>query len=231
MLTPIFSPKKSLFHLVLLTLAIACRCYSDPVITVSQTSLYFGSQVPGSTAGPQTITLLNSGRFSPTITVIGDFAQTNNCGTPTVAAGRGCTINASFTPTGVGARTGSLTITDNETGGSQVVSLSGIGNGPLVVISPDRLVFHNQVTGTTTAPQVVTITNHGNAPLSITSITVSGDFSQTNNCGTTLAVGSTCSITVTYLARVPEVRHGAVTITDNAAGGQQGINLVGSPTQ
>jgi Abnormal spindle-like microcephaly-assoc'd, ASPM-SPD-2-Hydin len=60
------------------------------------------------------------------IATTGDFAQTNNCGT-TVAAGGNCKVSVKFTPTVVGTRTGSLTITDDATSSPQIVSLSGKG--------------------------------------------------------------------------------------------------------
>ena len=50
--------------------------------------------------------------------------------------------------------------------------------------------------------QPVTLTNTGSSALAITSITISGAnlhlFSQTNTCGTSVAVGSTCTISVVF---------------------------------
>jgi hypothetical protein len=55
------------------------------------------------------------------------FVQTNNCGT-TMAAQSTCTFNVSSSPTGSGHYSGTLTLTDNATNSSQVITLSGKGN-------------------------------------------------------------------------------------------------------
>jgi hypothetical protein len=59
-----------------------------------------------------------------------DFTQTNNCGSP-VAAGGSCTIAVTFTPHAKGPFSANLTVTDNAQagGGTQVVPISGKGNG------------------------------------------------------------------------------------------------------
>jgi uncharacterized protein YjdB len=60
------------------------------------------------------------------ITTLGDFAQTNDCGN-SVAAGHSCTIKVTFTPTAIGARSGQLVVTDNDSTSPQSVALSGSG--------------------------------------------------------------------------------------------------------
>jgi hypothetical protein len=47
-----------------------------------------------------------------------------------VAASANCQINVTFTPTAIGTRTGSVTITDNAAGSPHNVSLSGTGVPP-----------------------------------------------------------------------------------------------------
>ncbi len=100
-----------------------------PGAAVSPTSLTFGSQLVQSPSAPQSVTLTNSGGAALSIsgiTMAGDFSQANTCGS-SVAAGAGCTISVTFTPTQTGARTGSLTIADNASTSPQVVALSGTG--------------------------------------------------------------------------------------------------------
>ena len=71
-----------------------------------------------------------------------------------------------------------------------------------VALTPQVVSFGNQLVGTTSIPQISKLTNTGSATLSITSMGVtganSGDFAQTNNCGTYLPVGDSCNITVTF---------------------------------
>ena len=109
---------------------------------------------------------------------------------------RGCTINITFTPTATGNRTGTLTINDNAAGSPHTVALSGTGTVPIANLSPTSLSFGNQLVGTISAPQPVALSNSGSAPLTINSITASGDFAQTNDCGSSLAAGASCTINV-----------------------------------
>src|SRR5205085_4067586 len=95
--------------------------------------------------------------------------------------------------------------------------------------------FSSQVVGSTSAAQTVTLTNSGNAALTISSIglsgTNSGDFAQTNTCpssSSTLAAGASCTISVTFTPTATGTRSASVTITDNAGGSPQLVALTGT---
>lgn len=98
---------------------------------------------------------------------------------------------------------------------------------PAVSLSPTSLTFSNQAVGTTSSPQSVTLTNSGNAALTITSVATIGDFGQTNACGSSLAAGAHCSINVTFTPTAAGTRLGMLTITTNAAG-PDGVTLSGT---
>jgi hypothetical protein len=98
-------------------------------VTLSATSLDFGGENVTTTSAAKMVTLTNSGTQTLTITSItasGDFAETNTCGA-SVSAGGNCMISVTFTPTATGARTGSVTITDNAPDSPESVSLTGMG--------------------------------------------------------------------------------------------------------
>lgn len=98
-------------------------------VSLSPTSLSFASLIVGSTSGGQGVTLTNNGGTALTITSItatGDFSQTNTCGAA-VGAGASCAISVTFKPTAGGARTGSVTISDNAPSSPQTITLSGTG--------------------------------------------------------------------------------------------------------
>jgi Bacterial Ig-like domain (group 3)/FG-GAP-like repeat/Abnormal spindle-like microcephaly-assoc'd, ASPM-SPD-2-Hydin/FG-GAP repeat len=100
-----------------------------PVVALSPSSLGFGGQEVGTTSAPQTINISNTGSAPlnvNNISVQGDFAQSNTCGT-NIQPGSDCTISVTFTPTASGTQSGSLTIADNAVGSPQTVSLSGTG--------------------------------------------------------------------------------------------------------
>jgi hypothetical protein len=90
------------------------------------------------------------------------------------------------------------------------------------------LTFASQPLATTSAPQIVTLTNTGNVPLTISSIVTSGDYAQTNTCGTSVAAMTSCAITVTFTPTVRGARSGAVTIVDDAPGSPHTVALSGT---
>jgi len=79
-----------------------------------------------------------------------------------------------------------------------------------ITLSPNVLGFGKNTSGFITAPKVVTLKNTGTTSYSISlPITFVGssatDFAQTNNCGSTVAAGATCTINVTFDPQACEV--------------------------
>jgi hypothetical protein len=101
---------------------------------------------------------------------------------------------------------------------------------PVVSLSPTSLSFGNEEVGVPTT-QPVTLTNTGTAALSITSIAISGansgDFTQSNNCGSLLGAGANCTINVTFNPSKTGNRAGNVKLVDNAPGSPQTVPLSG----
>jgi len=132
----------------------------------------------------------------------------------------------------------SVTITDKASGSPQPVALSGSGttaSAPVVSLSPTSLSFGNQQVKTTSAVRAVTLTNSGNADLTIQSIGLSGsnsgDFGQHNTCpssSSTLAAGAHCTISVTFTPTADGSRSAVLTVTDNASGSPQSVALSGT---
>ncbi len=202
-------------------------------VTLSASSKTFTEQGVGATSAEQTVTLSNSGGALLNIASIvasGDFAQTNNCGA-TLVPGANCFINISFTPTLPGARSGSVVITTDAANSPNTVSLSGTGVAvPVVLLSPASLTFAGQDVGTSSAVQSVTLTNTGGAPLNLTSVTASGDFVVTDNCGAGLVAGGYCSLSVVFTPNAKNSRVGALTIISNAVGSPHHVSLTGTGT-
>jgi len=78
------------------------------------------------------------------------------------------------------------------------------------------------------AAQFVTLTNTGNELLSFTSISASGDFAATHDCGSGIAAGRSCTLSVTFTPSASGSRAGSVNIADNAAGSPHTISLTGT---
>lgn len=217
-----------------------------PAVTLSPTSVSFAKGTVGTTSGAQSVTLTNSGNASLAISGVaiagtnaGDFSQTNTCpsGSSTLAAGASCAIAVTFTPAASGARTASLSVSDNAAASPQSVSLSGTGvaPAPAVALSPTSLTFGSQALGSTSAAQSVTVTNSGNAALSVSSVAVAGvnanDFAQTNTCPispSTLAAGASCVVSVTFAPTGGGSRSATLAISDDAGGSPQGVALSGT---
>src|SRR3989442_1370167 len=96
-----------------------------------------------------------------------------------------------------------------------------------VSLSTTSVSFPNQIINTTSKAKIVTLTNTGTLTLTISSITTTGNFAQTNTCGTSLAAGTKCTISVTFTPTITGTRTGTLTVTDNAANSPQTASLSG----
>jgi hypothetical protein len=108
-------------------------------------------------------------------------------------------------------------------------SQTGPSSG-LASILPGNLTFASQVDGTTSVAQAVTVTNFGDAALSV-ALSVSGDFAQTTTCGGSIAARTNCTVSVVFTPTTAGVRAGALTITDNVSGLSQTVALAGFGTE
>lgn len=204
-------------------------------VTLSTTSLSFGTVLIGSRATAAPVTLTNTQTVSLTNISIGisgsGFTQVNTCGN-SIGPGATCKITVSFTPTTPGAVTGAVTITDSASNSPQSISLKGIGAFP-VTLTPATLAFGNQAVGTTSAPKTETVANNQRTTLTIDSITItganSGDFMQTaTTCGGTLAAGGKCTISLTFTPAAKGARTATLDLTDSASGSPQTAKLTGT---
>ncbi len=103
---------------------------------------------------------------------------------------------------------------------------------PSVFVIPVSLSFGNQNINTSSPSQPATLTNNSKFTLTITSITITGtnaaDFSQTNTCGASLAVGTSCAINVVFKPSGTGSESATLTITDSDAGSPQLVQLSGT---
>jgi hypothetical protein len=197
-----------------------------PILFNPPNGLSFGTQVLGKTTGAMTVAVTNPSAASLTVSSVvasGDFAQTNDCGT---VVGPSCLVRVTFTPSAVGSRSGTLTIMTSA-GGPQRYPLSGIGANTWVELSSAALAFPAQNVGTTSAAKNLRITNTGASALSIISVAASGDYAQTNTCGSSLSVGANCVVSVTFTPSATGLRKGHITISDTDASNLQSVNLSG----
>lgn len=211
-----------------------------PQAVLSPNPLAFPSTLVGTAATALPMTLSNPGTAALTITSISvtgtnasSFGQSNNCGA-SLAAGATCTVTVTFTPTSVASLAASISVVDNATGSPQAAAITGTGTAPLIpqaVLGPATLTFPTTTINTSATPLPITLSNPGNTPLIITSISVTGanasSFGQTNNCPVSLAAGATCTITVTFTPASAATINATISVVDNAAGSPQSVAISG----
>ena len=102
---------------------------------------------------------------------------------------------------------------------------------PQVTFSPSSLTFASQFVGTSSKPQMLTMTNVGGATLAISSIAASRNFVQKNNCGSALPSQASCTIGVVSRPRQSGTANGNITVTDNGFDNPQMVRLIGAGTE
>jgi hypothetical protein len=215
----------------------------SPMIQLSATTLNLGTQSVG-IGSSQNLNLISTGNSpvgfnSISITGVnaGDFSQTSTC-FPSIGAQGSCIITVMFDPEAAGNRSATLNIIDNALGSPQTVGLSGIGAAAGVLLSPTSVNFSSQVVGSPSSPVAITVKNTGQGALVISPIspnsfigTNAGDFSETDNCSSSIAPGGTCAIQVIFnpsCANSSATRTATLNLTDNAATRSQSIPLTGT---
>jgi FG-GAP-like repeat/HYDIN/CFA65/VesB-like, Ig-like domain/FG-GAP repeat len=208
-------------------------------ILFSAAALDFNAvQLLGTQSAPQSVVMTNVGKERLDIARIGllgtnphDFQQSNNCGT-SLPIGSSCQIDVTFDPQDRGWRRTSLTVTANTITHDQSISLFGVATS--VTLSPSSLNFGNQKVGTVSDPQVVTLTNVGNKPVSIYSLGIIGQFPQvflqTNTCGTSVAAGASCTINVQFAPQLTRGFIESLGVKDDGGGQTQKIQVAGTGT-
>jgi phospholipase C len=199
---------------------------------VSTTSEAFLPQAVGQPSPGKVVTLSNFSNTPLNVTSINlsgsAFTDTTTCGA-TVAVGSSCTVTLTFTPGQAGAASGTLTFTDSDPTSPQAVSLSGVGTN--VSLTPNPLSFGTKTVGVSSALKAATLTNLGTTALSISSVAVSGDYTQSGTCKNNLAAGASCTINARFTPSAPGTRYGSVTIADSDPASPQVLNLTGTGTE
>jgi hypothetical protein len=181
---------------------------------------------PVGTSSTATATLSNTGIGALTVAApsaasvsgAGYSFVSSTCGSA-VAVDGNCTITVQFSPTTTNAAAGTLTL--NTGAGSKSASFNTTGIQGFASLSPSSIAFAPQQISTTSAVQVVTLTNTGTAPLTVGGVGMvsgSSDFNHSNSCGSALAVGASCTISVSFTPVAANGRSGVVGFTTNGGG-------------
>ena len=219
-------------------------------LSLSATSLNFGTQLTGATSGAMTSKVTNIGSQAVTISSITlsegtNFAQTNNCplSPVTLSGGGSCTISVTFKPQSIGALKDDVVISSDAPGSPQMIDLEGTGIWPTAAPSTNAVDFGNERKGTASAARTVTLTNNGGATLHLASSNAvvisgpnSGDFAIATGttCTNGLSVassGGSCVVNVTFTPSTTAAEGATLTFTDDAQGvpgTMQQVSLAGT---
>jgi hypothetical protein len=145
--------------------------------------------------------------------------------------GDSCNLQIVFAPQQEGPASGSVSI-DTDLG-SSTVALSGAttiaddvpvtppADTTELVFSVSQLSFPDAPTNATSQPQTLTLSNPGSASVSISSITIDGDFILTDNCGSQIAAGASCDLLIAFAPKSPGTSSGTLTLNTS-----QGISQI-----
>ena len=201
--------------------------------TLMLASINYGWQALGSTSTAKTFTLTNNQNVpltSITITVTRDFAPSATSCTTSLAAKAHCPISVTFTPTALGQRTGTLSVSDSASNSPQTSALTGRGVLPATLI-PTGANLGMSAAGTTSLPKRITLTNNQSVELTSIAISTTGDFAvSATTCTTSLAAKSKCTISVTFAPKAVGTRTGTLIVSNSACNSPQTSNLRGTGT-
>ena len=159
---------------------------------------------------------------------------TDACANSVVQPAGNCTISVMFTPSAAGVRQANLQLNNSAANAPFVVSL--IGYGSPIVFAPATLAFGPQSPGTTSSPQSLTITNTGQASLTIGSLVKGGNAPQyfalkSDACtGTTLAANASCTVAIAFSPPVIGLFTAVLSVNDTASDSPQSVLITGNGT-
>jgi hypothetical protein len=209
----------------------------QPQISVVPGSVSFGTVTVGQT-NSQTITLSNPGTANLTVTQSAGpgtgFGLTGLAFPLTLAPGKSTTFTVSFTPTSGTNSSSSLTLVSNAPNSPTTIPLSGTGLAPVLQLTPSTtsLSFGSQALNAS-ATQSVTLTNTGNAAVSISQVNVTGTgFTLSGSAPlVTLSAGQAASFSVTFTPTAAGSDAGTASVVSTAANSPLSISLSGSGAQ
>jgi phosphoesterase family protein/centrosomal CEP192-like protein len=201
-------------------------------VSLSPTSATLTAAVGSSATQAFTVTNGTSASVTvstPTIlpgTLGAEFTETNNCTTLTSGAGT-CTVTVKFAPTSTGTATATLSVLTSASATPLTAVLTGATES--ASLSPTSLSWNSIAVGTSGGVQLSTLSNNGTTTLTISGETISGPpfaLGGLGTCGTSLAAGTTCTISVNFSPTTTGTFTGSVTVTDSI--GAQTLSLNGT---
>ncbi len=174
-----------------------------------------------------------------------NFPLAAPAGCASVAAGASCTFAVLFLPETAGPQSGTLTITaigpDGASVGQALAYLQGYGVGSGAIAFSDGIdallpLNFGRVDSGQTTPQTLTLSNRGDAPLTIRRLLTTAPFQAQTNCTAPLEPGYSCVATLTYApvyqvdataSHAPRTDHGTLLVESDAQTSPDTVYLAG----
>jgi hypothetical protein len=193
----------------------------------------------GLTAAPDnaTVSAGQSSRHVVTVTPAGgsyNSQVTLGCSAGNLPPQTTCVFDPPVVTPGAAGAQSTLTISTASTAATQTAAKARSRAGAITIQSsgialfPSTLTFGSQTVNTTAPAMLVSLTNTGADVLNITSITPSGDFADVSNCGTVVAPGASCGVSVTFTPTAAGARTGSLAFVDDATGSPHTVTLNGT---
>ena len=185
-------------------------------VTISPATLDFGQVAIGKVSALLPVTVqngTNSALALTSVTATAPFSvSANPCGL-SLAPKSACALSIGFAPTQAGTATGTLSVVDDVS--TQTVYLRGSGAAEATdSLSTMSLIFPTTPIGQQSPPQVVSLSNAGDLPLTGITTSVSAGFRSTDTCSGSLGPHATCSMSLTFAPSTAGAVDGTLTVTD-----------------
>jgi serine protease len=210
---------------------------TDQTIGITPQSVSFGAVTVGSST-TQNLTITNTHNAPITLTnatiysdTTSPYRLTNSCNS-SLLPGSSCNMVITFSPTSAANFPATLSIQPSIGDISFIPIVGQAANAtPSFNISSSSLAFGNQAVNNNTEGKIITVSNTGGTSLSLSStwlrFSTTGQFSQTNNCSSTLAIGATCTIVVTFRPTTTGAKSSTLTLAPTGVTSKT-VSLTGS---
>jgi hypothetical protein len=209
---------------------------TPPQVSLSLASVDFGD-VNLNTTVQQVVTVKNTGGSTLSISniwltqgVAGAFNLTTNCGASLLPT-KSCTATISFSESVQKTLTATLHLTDNTANSPQTVAITAHSTNVQIRFSPAKLTFPGTPVGSNQV-MTVTMTNIGTSDMPVGTSKFNGrdpsDFTYTDNCPTSLAPNTKCTIRVKFAPTAAGPLSADLLVRANGGLTQQSIPVTGT---
>ncbi len=207
---------------------------STATVSVSPGALSFSSMPVGSASNPQMLTIKNTGSAQATIQTISSnntsFSYSGISLPAAIGPSSSVQLAVSFDPKAPGAASGKLAISGNANNLPASVGLTGTGEAAVISVGPSSVNFGNETQNVTSGSQSISVSNTGNAALSLNSVGISpAQFTYSGPTPPfTILPGNNVTYNVTFTPAATQAYSGSMSFTSNAFSGNGSVSMTGT---